>query len=84
MAATVAVLGLFAVLNLTGVVGGDGGGDAAAPTTTSETTSTTIPPPVAVEPSQSVQDRNRTIVSADEELTAMLGKLSPDAATPKN
>jgi zinc D-Ala-D-Ala carboxypeptidase len=46
MAATVAVLALFAILNLTGVVGGDGG-NAAAPTTTSETTTTTIPPPPA-------------------------------------
>lgn len=40
--ATVGVLGLFAVLNLSGVVGGDG--EAAAPTTTSETTTTTIAP----------------------------------------
>ena len=45
IAATVAVLGLFAVLNLTGVVGGDGGDGGASPTTTSETTTTTIPPP---------------------------------------
>src|SRR5688572_26049894 len=44
MAATVAVLVLFAVLNATGVVGGDGGDGGAAPTTTSETTTTTIPP----------------------------------------
>src|SRR5688572_30400757 len=44
MAATVAVLVLFAVLNLTGVVGGDGGDGGASPTTTSETTTTTIPP----------------------------------------
>lgn len=28
------------------------------------------------------EDRNETIISADEELTAMLGKLSADAATP--
>lgn len=43
VAATFAVLVLFALLNLTGVVGG-GGDDSAAPTTTSETTTTTIPP----------------------------------------
>ncbi|MFL6205142.1 MAG: D-alanyl-D-alanine carboxypeptidase family protein, partial [Acidimicrobiales bacterium] len=48
MAATLAVLVTFALLNLTGVVGGDGGGaDDASPTPTSETTSTTIPPPPA-------------------------------------
>jgi len=40
--------------------------------------------PAAVEPAQSMVDRNKTIVSADEELTAMLGKLAPDAATPKD
>jgi zinc D-Ala-D-Ala carboxypeptidase len=44
MAATVAVLVLFLLLNLTGAVGGDGGNEVAA-TTTSETTTTTIPPP---------------------------------------
>jgi len=43
-----------------------------------------VQPPAAVEPAQSMVDRNKTIVSADEELTAMLGKLSPDAATPKD
>jgi len=48
MAASVAVLGIVAVLNLTGVVGGGGGDeDGASPTTTSETTTTTIPPPPA-------------------------------------
>jgi hypothetical protein len=41
-----------------------------------------VPPPIAVEPPQSVEDRNKTIISADEELTAMLGRLAPDAATP--
>jgi hypothetical protein len=41
-----------------------------------------IPPPLVVEPAQSQADRNKTIVSADEELTAMLGRLAPDAATP--
>jgi len=46
MAATVAVLVLFAILNLTGVVGGDGS-DEVASTTTSETTTTTVPPPPA-------------------------------------
>jgi hypothetical protein len=40
------------------------------------------PPPIVVEPAQSQADRNKTIVSADEELTAMLGRLAPDAATP--
>jgi len=40
--------------------------------------------PIAAEPSRDVVDRNKTITSADEELTAMLGKLAPDAATPKN
>ena len=43
VAATVGVLVLFAVVNATGVVGGDGD-EEAAPTTTSETTTTTIPP----------------------------------------
>ncbi len=47
IAATVAVLVIFGLLNLTGVVGGDGDEEAAAPTTTSETTTTTIPPPPA-------------------------------------
>ena len=46
IAATVAVLVIFGLLNLTGVVGGDGD-EEAAPTTTSETTTTTIPPPPA-------------------------------------
>ena len=41
-------------------------------------------PPIALEPAPSAEDRSQTIISADEELTAMLGKLSPDAATPKN
>ena len=49
VAATVAVLVLFLLLNLTGVVGGDGG-EEAAPTTTSETTTTTIPPPAGRAP----------------------------------
>ena len=44
LAATGAVLLIFALLNITGVVGGDGDDDAAAPTTTSETTTTTLPP----------------------------------------
>jgi D-alanyl-D-alanine carboxypeptidase len=47
IAASVAVVVLFGLLNLAGVVGGDGGGDDAAVTTTSETTTTTIPPPPA-------------------------------------
>jgi len=41
-----------------------------------------LPPPIVVEPAPSQADRNKTIVSADEELTAMLGRLAPDAATP--
>ena len=60
MAATVAVLVLFAVLNLTGVVGGDGG-ESAAPTTTSETTTTTIPaPPACAEADVVVPDNPST------------------------
>ena len=60
MAATVAVLVLFALLNLTGVVGGDGG-DEAAPTTTSETTTTTIPPlPACAEADVVVPDNPAT------------------------
>lgn len=41
-------------------------------------------PPIAIEPPPDAGDRNKTIISADEELTVMLGKLSSDAATPKN
>lgn len=41
-----------------------------------------IPSPIVVEPAQSQADRSKTIFSADEELTAMLGRLAPDAATP--
>ncbi|MBR1271575.1 hypothetical protein JQ629_29225 [Bradyrhizobium sp. AUGA SZCCT0222] len=40
-------------------------------------------PPTAVDPAAGEADRNKTIISADEELTTMLGKLSADAATPK-
>lgn len=47
-----------------------------------ETVSASIPPPSAMEPEPVAEDRNKTILSADEELTAMLGKLSPDAAAP--
>ena len=43
LAATAAVLLIFALLNVTGVVGGDGD-ETASPTTTSETTTTTLPP----------------------------------------
>lgn len=39
-------------------------------------------PPTAVDPAPGEGDRNKTIISADDELTAMLGKLSADAATP--
>jgi D-alanyl-D-alanine carboxypeptidase len=42
--ATFVVLVLFAVLNLTGVVGGGGGGGGSVASTTSSTTTTTIPP----------------------------------------
>jgi D-alanyl-D-alanine carboxypeptidase len=44
IAASVAVVALFGLLNLTGVVGGDGGDEQSAPPPTSETTTTTIPP----------------------------------------
>ena len=47
IAASVGVLVIFGLLNVTGVVGGDGDEQAAGPTTTSETTTTTIPPPPA-------------------------------------
>jgi hypothetical protein len=43
-----------------------------------------IPLPIAVESELDADDRNKTIISADEELTAMLGKLAPDSATPRN
>ncbi|MBR1226699.1 MULTISPECIES: hypothetical protein [unclassified Bradyrhizobium] len=39
-------------------------------------------PPTAVDPAPGEGDSNKTIISADEELTVMLGKLSADAATP--
>lgn len=39
-------------------------------------------PPMAVEPVLDTADRNKTIVSADDDLTAMLGRLAGDAATP--
>ncbi|MBR1152357.1 hypothetical protein [Bradyrhizobium sp. JYMT SZCCT0428] len=39
-------------------------------------------PSTAVDPAAGEADSNKTIISADEELTAMLGKLSADAATP--
>ena len=55
-----AVLVLFALLNVTGVVGGDGG-EEAAPTTTSETTTTTIPPlPACTEADVVVPDNPAT------------------------
>ena len=41
-----------------------------------------VPPTIAVELPLDAGDRNKTIISADEELTAMLGRLSPNAATP--
>ena len=47
-----------------------------------ETVQDTVPAPVAVEPVFVAADRNKTITGADEELTAMLGNLSPDSATP--
>lgn len=39
-------------------------------------------PPTAVDPAPGEGDSNKTIISADEELTVMLGRLSADAATP--
>lgn len=39
-------------------------------------------PPTAVDPAPGEGDSNKTIISADEELSVMLGKLSADAATP--
>jgi hypothetical protein len=47
-----------------------------------EFVSAPVPPPIVAEPAPDAAARNKTIVSADEELTAMLGRLSPDAATP--
>ncbi|MBR1144130.1 hypothetical protein [Bradyrhizobium sp. AUGA SZCCT0431] len=41
-----------------------------------------VEPPTAVDPAPGEEDRNKTVISADEELTAMLGRLSADAATP--
>ncbi|CAN0293333.1 unnamed protein product, partial [Phaeothamnion confervicola] len=48
---------------------------------TQETASAPVPSPMAVEPVLDAGDLNKTIVSADDELTAMLGRLSGDAAT---
>lgn len=39
-------------------------------------------PPTAFDPEPDAGDGNKRIISADEELTAMLGRLSQDAATP--
>jgi hypothetical protein len=47
-----------------------------------ETISAPLPPPMALEPERVAEDRNKTIISADEELTAMLGRLFPATATP--
>jgi D-alanyl-D-alanine carboxypeptidase len=47
VAATIAVLAVFAVLNLAGLAGGGGDDDSAATTTTAPTTTTTVPPPPA-------------------------------------
>ena len=47
-----------------------------------ETVAAPVQAAIAAEPLQSAEDRNERITSADEELTAMLGKLSPDPATP--
>jgi hypothetical protein len=49
-----------------------------------EAVSAPVPPPIAVEPEPGEKDRTKTIVGADEELTAMLGRLSPDTASPGN
>jgi D-alanyl-D-alanine carboxypeptidase len=45
VAATVAVLAVFGILNLAGLAGSGGGDDASATTTTEATTTTTAPPP---------------------------------------
>jgi hypothetical protein len=47
-----------------------------------ETVSAPVPPPIVVEPEPAGNDRTKTIIGADEELTAMLGRLSPDSASP--
>jgi hypothetical protein len=47
-----------------------------------EAVSASVPPPIVVEPEPAAKDRTKTIVGADEELTAMLGRLSPDSASP--
>ncbi|CAN7415886.1 hypothetical protein LJR220_003732 [Bradyrhizobium sp. LjRoot220] len=47
-----------------------------------ETIGASVELPIAPESATDVGDRNKTIISADEELTAMLGRLAPDAATP--
>jgi len=56
-------------------------GEGVAPRGSAETVGATIQAPIAAEPPQSVEDRNRTITSADEELTGLLGKLSSDSAS---
>lgn len=47
-----------------------------------ETIGAPLQPPIAAESATDAGDRNKAIISADEELTAMLRRLSPDAATP--
>ena len=47
-----------------------------------ETTGASVEPPIAGQPAPDLEDRNKPIIGADEELTAMLRRLSPDAATP--
>jgi hypothetical protein len=47
-----------------------------------EAVSAPVPPPIVVEPEPAAKDRAKTIIGADEELTAMLGRLSPDSASP--
>jgi hypothetical protein len=47
-----------------------------------ETVSAPVPPPIVVEPEPAAKDRNKTIIGADEELTAMLGRLSSNSASP--
>jgi hypothetical protein len=47
-----------------------------------EAVSASGPPPIVVEPEPAAKDRTKTIIGADEELTAMLGRLSPDSASP--
>jgi hypothetical protein len=52
------------------------------PVVDQETVSAPLPPPIVVKPEPAAKDRTKTIIGADEELNAMLGRLSPDSASP--